>query len=165
MTFRLGIISDTHGHLHRDVFTHFKGVDAIVHGGDVVSDSIISELESIAPTYPVLGNCDPDDGILPEEQHLDFPCGRVIVLHSHLIADSDRNANGMGRLFSAENPVLIVYGHTHLQHVQKVGGTWVVNPGPSGKARLQDVPSLMVASWHESLKGWEIESHLLDWRS
>lgn len=163
MAYKIGLISDTHGHLHPDTFKLFAGVDVILHGGDVVKKDILTELAAIAPTYAVVGNCDPLWGDVPTEQHLDLPCGRVVVLHSHLVDDRDRNADGLAALFLAENPVLIMYGHTHRQLITKVDDCWVVNPGPAGKARLQDTPSLMVASWHESLNTWDFESHQLVW--
>ena len=42
---RIGLISDTHGHLDRKVVGLFDGVDAILHAGDIGFASIILELE------------------------------------------------------------------------------------------------------------------------
>lgn len=161
--YRLGLISDTHGHLHPDVFSLFEGVDCILHGGDIVDKDILTELETIAPTYGVVGNCDPLWEDVPTEQILDLPCGRVIVLHSHLV--DDRSAEGLVNYYQAQKPALIVYGHTHVQLVRQVANCWVVNPGPAGKARFQDKPSVMVASWHETLNTWNFDSHPLIWSS
>jgi putative phosphoesterase len=163
MNYKIGLISDTHGHLHPDAFRLFAGVDCILHGGDVVNLDILSELESIAPTYAVVGNCDSIWSDVPEEQHLDLPCGRVVVLHSHLVEDSQRTPQGLASLFVAESPALILYGHTHRRLQQQVGNTWIVNPGPAGKARLQDVPTLMLATWHKAVNTWTFETHLLTW--
>ena len=46
---RIGIISDTHGHLDPVVRTLFQGVDHILHAGDFGFASILLELEDIAP--------------------------------------------------------------------------------------------------------------------
>ena len=46
---RLGVISDTHGRLRPEVFTHFDGVDRILHAGDIGDPDILVELAAIAP--------------------------------------------------------------------------------------------------------------------
>jgi len=52
----IGIISDTHGFVHRAIFDAFRDVDAIVHAGDVGELGVIEQLKTIAPTYAVRGN-------------------------------------------------------------------------------------------------------------
>ncbi|MGF1572687.1 MAG: metallophosphoesterase family protein [Sumerlaeia bacterium] len=163
MSYNIGLISDTHGSLHRDVFDLFEGVDCILHAGDIVDKSILLQLEAIAPTYAVVGNCDPPWHDVPEEHLLSLPCGKIVVLHSHLVADGARTPAGLYAQYKAQNPALIVYGHTHLQLLKQVENCWVVNPGPAGKPRLRDKPSLMLASWHETLNTWNFKSHLLVW--
>ena len=58
---KLGIISDTHGRLPDAVFDAFADVDTIIHAGDICAESVLWELESIAKTIAVLGNCDRSD--------------------------------------------------------------------------------------------------------
>jgi putative phosphoesterase len=55
---KIGLISDTHGHLPGKVHDAFKTVDLILHAGDIGSQDIINELETIAPVYAVHGNID-----------------------------------------------------------------------------------------------------------
>jgi putative phosphoesterase len=55
---RIGIISDTHGHLPAQVFSIFKRVDYIFHAGDIGNQSIISDLEILCPVFAVYGNID-----------------------------------------------------------------------------------------------------------
>ncbi|MET3522139.1 hypothetical protein ABID25_003995 [Mesorhizobium abyssinicae] len=49
MTFRIGIISDTHGLLRPEAERRLAGVDHIIHGGDIGSPEIIATLQQIAP--------------------------------------------------------------------------------------------------------------------
>ena len=65
---RLGIISDTHGLLRPEVFEVFKGVDRILHAGDIGAADLLAELESVAPVTAVWGNTDGFDlrGGIPE---------------------------------------------------------------------------------------------------
>src|SRR5690606_23566081 len=57
-SFRVGLISDTHGRLRPEVFDIFAGVDRIVHAGDVGDRDILIELAAIAPVTAVWGNVD-----------------------------------------------------------------------------------------------------------
>ena len=55
---KIGVISDTHGWLDRQVPKLFAGVEHILHAGDIGSDAIVAELEAVAPVTAVLGNTD-----------------------------------------------------------------------------------------------------------
>ena len=56
--FLVGVISDTHGHLHPAVVKAFKNVDLIVHAGDIGKCEILETLQKIAPVLAVRGNMD-----------------------------------------------------------------------------------------------------------
>ncbi|MGC8844157.1 MAG: YfcE family phosphodiesterase, partial [bacterium] len=61
---KIGVISDTHiptraDRLPEAVFQHFKGVDLILHAGDIEDIGVLFELEEIAPVKAVIGNMDP----------------------------------------------------------------------------------------------------------
>jgi uncharacterized protein len=47
MTFRIGIISDTHGLLRPEAERRLTGVDQIIHGGDIGHPDIIGALRKI----------------------------------------------------------------------------------------------------------------------
>jgi len=161
---KIGLISDTHGHLHPDVFEIFENADVIFHAGDIIDDGIITELEAIAPVHAVLGNCDMMFPGIPNLKVVELPFGNVVLTHSHLVPDRERNSEGLASHFKNQKPRLIVYGHTHIQKCEKVGECWVVNPGPAGKPRFRDKPSVMTAIWHESSDKLEYDVHLLEWK-
>ena len=50
---RIGMIADTHGLFDLAIRRHFKGVDHIIHGGDIGDRSVIEQLEQIAPVTSV----------------------------------------------------------------------------------------------------------------
>ena len=50
---KLGLISDTHGHVPNAVHAALAGVDYILHAGDVGPMDVITELETIAPVHAV----------------------------------------------------------------------------------------------------------------
>jgi predicted phosphodiesterase len=60
----IGVISDTHiraggkRQLPPRVFEDFKNVSLILHGGDLTSEHVLTDLETIAPVLAVYGNND-----------------------------------------------------------------------------------------------------------
>jgi predicted phosphodiesterase len=58
---RIGVIADTHGRFDPVVRRHFKGVDYILHAGDIGDRSVIEQLEQIVPVTAVSGNIDNND--------------------------------------------------------------------------------------------------------
>ncbi|MBI5155443.1 metallophosphoesterase family protein [Candidatus Poribacteria bacterium] len=162
-THRFGLISDTHGSLHPSVFTIFAGVEAIFHAGDVVGEHLLDELETIAPAFAVHGNCDVASPRLPAHQILDTPFGRAVLTHSHLIAGGMGHPKLLARHFAAQNPRLVVFGHTHKPYQALHDGVWVVNPGPAGKPRFRAEPSVVVLTWDSDRLTFTFQSYGLDW--
>ena len=137
---RIGLISDTHGLLRPAVHTVFAGVAQILHAGDVCGDEILDELALIAPGRAVLGNCDaPDDRRLAEA--LDVVVGgvRIHVQHGH-----ELGRPGAAKVAAAYDADVGVYGHTHRQLIERVGGRLVVNPGAAGPRRFDLEPSVAI---------------------
>ena len=54
----IGLVSDTHGLLRPEVLPALEGCELILHAGDVGSQEILDELETIAPVKVVRGNTD-----------------------------------------------------------------------------------------------------------
>ena len=134
-TYRIGVISDTHGFLHPKVFEIFEGVDMICHGGDVENDEILIELETIAPVRAVSGNVDfpPDPQRRPLEQRLETPAGRIGMVHGHLPAASAFDPSTLVAHFHDFDPDTIIHGHTHVPFLGNCEGVRLFNPGSAGR--------------------------------
>lgn len=88
---RIGVISDTHipdrvGALHPDILSTFKdkGVELIIHAGDISSPDVIRQLEQIAPVQAVQGNRDWwrfND--LPTLKVINIKEVKILVTHGH----------------------------------------------------------------------------------
>ncbi|HEX6938483.1 MAG TPA: metallophosphoesterase family protein [Longimicrobiales bacterium] len=136
----VGLISDTHGQLRREVFDRFAGVDRILHAGDIGRAELLVELEAIAPVIAVWGNTDGFDvrSRVPEMAETVLEGWRIRVLHGHQLG-SPRP----GALREAHPDAdVIVYGHTHRASVDRADGRLVVNPGAAGPARFRLPPSV-----------------------
>jgi hypothetical protein len=160
---RYGLISDTHGRLHPRVFTEFAEVEAIFHAGDLAGEHLLPELEALAPTYAVRGNCDPAAVALPLLRVLEFPFGRLVLTHGHLLNGLAGDPEGLANHFQDFYPRLIVYGHTHRALVRAVEDVWIVNPGSAGKPRFHDAASVMRMLWDDEADTLEFEQIALDY--
>lgn len=129
---KVGVISDTHvsgaaPSLPPAVFEIFKGVDLILHAGDIVRSSVLDELDVIAPVEAVAGNMDDN------ELHLLLPATKVLTLGGFTIGLThgkyrvDLQKEMMRKDFGKVD--LIVYGHSHMPFWGKVEDVWFLNPG------------------------------------
>ncbi|MBT3377450.1 MAG: YfcE family phosphodiesterase [Lentisphaerae bacterium] len=119
---RIGIISDTHGTLHAAVFRAFRGVDCILHAGDIGGDRILSSLRTLAPVTAVRGNTDTDPWArtLPLRETVQVEDALIYLVHRPRDLDIDPVAAGVS---------VVVYGHTHKAATDTEDGVLFMNPG------------------------------------
>jgi len=129
---KLGLISDTHGYLDPQLTRTFRGVDHILHAGDIGPDFLIAQLEAIAPVTAVLGNND-GSPCLPLTQS--FVGDGVKFLVHHIASPRALTDELRGRL-AREQPDVVVFGHSHKQFCERIDGVLFVNPGYAGKPRF-----------------------------
>ena len=137
---KIGLISDTHGHVPNTVHTALAGVNCILHAGDVGPMDVITELEAIAPVYAVLGNTDHDIA-LPETRLEEFD-GRKILIHH--IVDVDYPSQTVRELLSTEKPEIVVFGHTHMPFDERRSKIRFINPGSASQPRGGTAPSVAI---------------------
>lgn len=138
---RLGVISDTHGMLRREVFDVFKEVDHILHGGDVGRLDLLVELEALAPVTAVYGNSDDLEirGRLPQVAEVELDGFAIVVTHGDQFG-SPTPAKLVAAFPKAE---IIIYGHSHRPLLELVDRTiTVMNPGGAGAPRFGIPPSV-----------------------
>lgn len=134
----VGLISDTHGLVRPGVHVALAGVELILHAGDVGGDDVLDELSLIAPVLAVFGNTDaPGDARLRAAIEHTFGGVSVHVSHGHEVGSPTP-----ARLLGRYDARVIVYGHTHRQHVAESDGRLVVNPGAAGARRFKLEPSV-----------------------
>lgn len=134
----IGLISDTHGLVRPRVHDALAGVALILHAGDVGGDAVLDELELIAPVLAVYGNTDgPGQPRLAEAIERTVGGVSIHVSHGHEVGSPTP-----ARLLARYDARVIVYGHTHRQHVATVDDRLVVNPGAAGAKRFKLEPSV-----------------------
>ena len=129
MTFRIGIISDTHGLLRPEAELSLAGVDHIIHGGDIGRPEIIDALRRIAPVTAIRGNVDIGDWAVayPETELVRLAGRSIYILHDLKTLQVDPIARGID---------VVVSGHSHVPKIDKADGVLYLNPGSAGRRRF-----------------------------
>ena len=126
---KIGVISDTHGLLRREVPARLAGVESILHLGDVGDPEILKALKDIAPLTAVKGNIDRDGACarLPETEVVLIEGGYLYLLHDIATLHLDPAA----ARFAA-----VLYGHSHKASISHHKGVLYFNPGSCGPRRF-----------------------------
>ncbi|MGH7266173.1 MAG: metallophosphoesterase family protein [Candidatus Rokuibacteriota bacterium] len=142
---KIGVVSDTHGKLDPAVLRIFRGVDRIVHAGDIGRLEVIAGLEAIAPVLAVEGNND-HFRCFPEERMERLAGHRILVRHIvgelHQLRAADR-----ARLAALRADV-VLFGHSHRPYRARLGATLLFNPGSAGPRRFS-LPRTVGLLWLE----------------
>ena len=147
----IGVISDTHGLLRPEVFEAFKGVELILHAGDIGGDDILIELASIAPVLAVRGNMDYGAWLedIPIRRTVRLGKQRIFLVHdpAHVDVDPEKGE------FEG-----IVFGHTHRPHMEIHKGLLMLNPGSAGHRRKHYPASLALLT----IRGERMDAELIE---
>ncbi|HTW61613.1 MAG TPA: metallophosphoesterase family protein [Terracidiphilus sp.] len=127
---KIGVVSDTHGLLRPEVLPALKGVERILHLGDVGRSEILSELAKIAPVTAVRGNVDREGACarLPETEVVEIEGRYIYMLHDVKTLHLDPAAAKFAAVLS---------GHTHVPNFHTKKGVLYFNPGSCGPRRFE----------------------------
>ncbi len=159
-TMLIGLVSDTHvrvpnyraslsrlsaSALPPQIMEAFRGVDLILHAGDIYTLPVLDELECIAPTLASEGDDDPFEVVNDKRvkwRHVITVEGVIIWLaHQPELWYWDKRQ---------ETPDVIIFGHSHGTLLETHEGILRINPGsptfPYYKEELGTVGLLTVNS-------------------
>lgn len=142
------MISDTHlprgGRRLPDACLELlRSADLILHGGDVVTASVLDELRALGPPVEaVFGNMDEPalKESLPKEHVAELGGARIGLVH--VPGPRAGREERLARRFPGCDA--IVYGHTHLPQVERWGETWILNPGSPTERRSAPGHSMLL---------------------
>lgn len=147
---KIAVLSDTHGNypLAVRMLDHISGLDSVIHLGDDLHDADIIELALRIPVIKLAGNCD----CLPEaNRELLLKISETTLFLSH--GDLYRVKNGIERIYEKASSVsadIVLYGHTHVPAVQKMGAILLVNPGTLKENAAQQSLAILNLKKNES---------------
>ena len=127
---RIGLISDTHGLVRPEALAALKGVELIVHAGDIGKSEVLDALQTIAPVAAIKGNNDtaPWARHLPDILDLHVKDTRLRIIHNVHDIKADPASAGIR---------VIISGHSHKPSVVRRDGVLFVNPGSAGPRRFK----------------------------
>ncbi len=177
---RIGVVADTHcpeflPELPAEVFERLRGVELILHAGDVGDEQTLRRLAEIAPVTAVRGDHDRRLGELPARRVVEVGGRRVGLIHgnrSRLLEEPwtflatfalgswwprGDQEGWVRRRFGRVDAV--VYGHTHAARAAIVDGALVFNPGAvyqvtraEAERRLAQRPGWFEWSWLQVIR-------------
>lgn len=125
----MGVISDTHGLLRPEALSSLRGVEHILHAGDVGDAAILEVLRRIAPVTAIRGNVDGCGACsrLPETELVELGGASIYMLHDLGALDLDPMAAGVS---------VVISGHSHKPKIERRQGVLYFNPGSAGPRRF-----------------------------
>jgi putative phosphoesterase len=139
---RIGLLSDTHLPNRRpalwdEVAEAFRGVDLVLHAGDIISPGVLDWLEQLAPVLAARGNNDMGwtDARMADVQWLDLEGWRLAMIHDTEPEDLPIEvivARDLGGL----KPEILFTGHTHFERIDHRDGVVQVNSGSPTQPHL-----------------------------
>jgi putative phosphoesterase len=136
MPIRIGVIADTHGLAHPRVADLFANVDHILHAGDIGGAHVLKALARLAPVTSVDGNNDDASG----EEIKRVEVGGLRVLLTHILPRPSKPASRVTASLRDEPADVVIFGHSHLPHNERLGGVLYFNPASAGPRRF-DLPA------------------------
>jgi len=125
---KIGVLSDTHGHIDPSVIQALADTDLILHAGDIDGPEALQTLREVGAVVPVRGNMDHGawtQGI-PQEEYLDLAGILVYMIH---------DLNHISLNPAAADIRIVVNGHTHRPEMMKKHGVLYLNPGSASFPR------------------------------
>lgn len=137
---KVGVVADTHNVLSETARRELRGVDMILHAGDVVDPAILDDLSQIAPVRAVRGNCDYHEPayrihVLRDTLQIQLGGYRIFVVHRLPDADPSLMQPELYTRWKSWNPRVAIFGHTHYPEKVEKNGTLFFNPGSPSRPR------------------------------
>ncbi|MDP2919312.1 MAG: metallophosphoesterase family protein [Dehalococcoidia bacterium] len=128
---RVGLSTLTAERLPPQVLAAFKGVDLILHAGDIYTVPVLDLLETVAPVLASEGDDDPfevvNDPRVKHEQLLKLDGVTIWMSHYGLWPEH----------LVGEMPDVVIFGHTHSNSLERRNGSLWLNPGSCNFPKYQ----------------------------
>lgn len=147
----IGVISDTHGLLRPEGVQALRGVELIIHAGDIGTQEVIDALRALAPVTAVRGNCDRGAWAeaYPLRQELSIGAASILVLH---------DLSELQILPPGKGVRVVISGHSHRPMIRENDGVLYLNPGAAGPRRFKLPVTLALLT----VQGGKVEAEIID---
>lgn len=141
---KIGVLSDTHGFLPKQVYSFFKDCDELWHAGDI-GPWVLDELRGWKPVRAVWGNCDSFALHYELEEQSFFEVEGQRVLMMHIGGWPGHYTSVLRRTLELAKPDIFVCGHSHILKVMydHEYNFLHINPGAAGRSGFHKVCTLV----------------------
>lgn len=160
---KIGVISDTHissNHegVPEDLLNKLRGVDLILHAGDLLVLGVLEDLREVAPVEAVAGNMDDPQvkEALPQQRIISLENVRIGLIHGWG-SPMGLPERVMGEF--AEDVRVVVFGHSHRAYQRRMGEMLLFNPGSARRDLFSPVRSYGLLT----IDGEQVEGEILRW--
>ena len=142
---KIGLLSDTHGHLDPKIFDHFKDCDEIWHAGDIGNPALADSLEKFKPLQAVFGNIDDKNLQARFPEDLWFDCEGAKIWMTHIGGAPPNYNPRVKKILKDRIPDVFICGHSHILRVKKdeTLNMLYINPGASGNHGLHSMKTII----------------------
>lgn len=139
--YRLGILSDTHGHFEPRLAEHFASCDEIWHAGDIGDTEVCRLLQHIAPLVAVYGNIDGQRIRTQHPLHQRQKREGLDIWMTHIGGYPGAWDRRIRDSLRADPPGLMITGHSHILKIipDPELGLLHINPGSAGRYGFHQV--------------------------
>ena len=154
---KIGVISDTHIPINCENISDkikkcFKGVDMIIHAGDITELSVLEELALITPNIvAVCGNMDsaPVKSKLPLKKIVNAGKFKIGIIHG---SGAPRElSERMAAEFKKVD--VIIFGHSHIPVNETKKGVLFFNPGSATDTVMAEKRTVGILEINDRIKG------------
>lgn len=142
---KIGLISDTHGHLDDKVYHYFEECDEIWHAGDVGTLELYDKLNDFKPVRGVYGNIDGQDirMVCPEDNW--FECEELTIWMTHIGGYPPKYNRRVKKILMERQPDIFICGHSHILKIMRDADNDLlhINPGAAGLQGFHRVKTLV----------------------
>lgn len=132
----IGALADTHGKTEPVVKQLIqRKLDALLFAGDFYHDGLRIARALKTKYYGVKGNCDSPSSPVANEEVVEIMDKKIFLVHGHQYGVKQ----SINRLYYRAQELgvdAVVYGHTHIPHLENTGDLWLINPGSASRPRL-----------------------------
>ena len=143
---KIGLISDTHGHLDDQLIPLLEACDEIWHAGDIGDVALLDKLRGLKKTVRgVYGNIDGAKVRLDLPGELLWMCEKKKIFMTHIGGHPARYAPGIKQKLLDLKPDVFICGHSHILKViyDKELNLLHLNPGACGKEGFHKVKTML----------------------
>lgn len=132
---KIGLLSDTHGHMDNRILHHLQSCDEIWHAGDIGNLLVTEQLIKLKPLKAVYGNIDDHKTRQNFPEYLSWDDEGLSFLLIHIAGPFGKYTFQVKELINNLKPQVLICGHSHILKVAKdtIHHLTYINPGAAGK--------------------------------